>query len=39
VKANGADASQVFVQDAEGNAENSPAGIRLLTFLSEQLAR
>lgn len=39
VKANGADASQVFVQDAEGNAENSPAGIRLLTLLSEQLAR
>lgn len=39
VKANGADASQVFVQDAEGNAENSPAGIKLLTLLSEQLAR
>ena len=39
VKANGTEASQVFAQDAEGNAENTPAGIRLLTLLSDQLTR
>lgn len=39
VKANGAEASQVFAQDAEGKPENSPAGIQLLTLLAEQLAR
>ena len=39
VKANGADASQVFVQDAEGKPENTPAGLQLLTILTAQLAR
>ena len=39
VKANGADASQVFVQDAEGTPENTPAGLQLLTILTAQLAR
>ncbi|MBJ7503547.1 MAG: outer membrane protein assembly factor BamC, partial [Polynucleobacter sp.] len=39
VKANGADASQVVVQDAEGKPENTPAGLQLLTILTTQLAR
>ena len=35
----GNDASKMVVQDADGRAENTPAGIQLLTLLTEQLAR
>ncbi len=35
----GNDASKIFVQDADGKPENTPAGIQLLTLLTEQLAR
>ena len=39
VKANGDNASSVYVQDADGKPENTPAGFQLLTLLAEQLAR
>jgi len=39
VKANGDGASIVTVQNADGGPENTPAGLQLLTMLTEQLSR
>jgi outer membrane protein assembly factor BamC len=39
VKATGDNASSVYVQDADGKPENTPAGFQLLTLLAEQLTR
>jgi len=39
VKANGDNSANVYVQDADGKPENSPAGFQLLTMLAEQLTR
>ena len=39
VKANGDNAANIYVQDIDGNAENTPAGIQLLTLLTQQLSR
>ncbi len=39
VKANGDAASTIIVQDADGGPENTPAGLQLLTLLTEQLSR
>ena len=39
VKSNGDNASSIYVQDAEGKPENTPAGFQLLTLLAEQLSR
>ena len=39
VKSNGDNASSIYVQDAEGKPENTPAGFQLLTLLAEQLTR
>ena len=39
VKSNGDNASSVYVQDADGKPENTPAGFQLLTLLAEQLTR
>ena len=33
------EASTVYVQDADGKPENTPAGLQLLTLLTEQLSR
>ena len=33
------DSSKIVVQDADGKPENTPAGVQLLTLLTEQLAR
>lgn len=35
----GDEASTVYVQDADGKPENTPAGFQLLTLLTEQLSR
>jgi len=35
----GDEASSVYVQDADGKPENTPAGFQLLTLLTEQLSR
>ncbi len=39
VKSTGESASSVYVQNAEGKPENTPAGLQLLTLLTEQLSR
>ena len=39
VKSTGDNASSVYVQDADGKPENTPAGFQLLTLLAEQLTR
>ncbi|WP_243391919.1 outer membrane protein assembly factor BamC [Polynucleobacter meluiroseus] len=39
VKATGENASTIIVQNAEGGPENTPAGVQLLTLLTQQLAR
>lgn len=39
VKSTGANSSRVYVQNAEGKPENTPAGLQLLTLLTEQLTR
>ena len=39
VKSNGDNASSIYVQDADGKPENTPAGFQLLTLLAEQLTR
>ena len=35
----GEEASTVYVQDSDGKPENTPAGLQLLTLLTEQLSR
>jgi outer membrane protein assembly factor BamC len=39
VKSTSESASSIYVQDADGNPENTPAGLKLLTLLTEQLIR
>ena len=39
VKSTGENSSNVYVQDADGKPENTPAGFQLLTLLTEQLAK
>ena len=39
VKSTGENSASVFVQDADGKPENSPAGYQLLTLLTEQLTK
>ena len=39
VKASGDNSANVYVQDADGKPENSPAGFQLLTMLAEHLTR
>ncbi len=39
VQKTGEEASTVYVQDADGKPENTPAGLQLLTLLTEQLSR
>lgn len=39
VKSTGENSANVYVQDAEGKPENSPAGIQLLTLLTDQLTK
>jgi len=39
VKSSGDNTSTVYVQDADGRPENTPAGLQLLTLLTEQMAR
>ena len=39
VKASGDNSANVYVQDADGKPENSPAGFQLLTMLAEQLTQ
>jgi outer membrane protein assembly factor BamC len=39
VKNTGENSANVYVQDADGKPENTPAGSQLLTLLTEQLAR
>jgi outer membrane protein assembly factor BamC len=39
VKSAGENSTSIFVQNAEGKAENTPAGLQLLTLLTEQLTR
>jgi len=39
VKSTGDNSANVFVQDAEGKPENTPAGIQLLTILTDQLSK
>ena len=39
VKSSGDNSSTVYVQDADGKPENTPAGMQLLTLLTEQMAR
>ena len=39
VQKTGDEASTVYVQDADGKPENTPAGLQLLTLLTEQLSR
>jgi len=39
VKSTGDNSANVFVQDAEGKPENTPAGIQLLTLLTDQLSK
>ena len=39
VKSAGENTSSVYVQDADGNPENTAAGFKLLTLLAEQLTR
>ena len=39
VKSTGENSANVFVQDADGKPENTPAGIQLLILLNDQLAK
>ena len=39
VQKTGDETSTVYVQDADGKPENTPAGLQLLTLLTEQLSR
>lgn len=39
VKSTGENTSSIYVQDADGNPENTAAGFKLLTLLTEQLIR
>ncbi|WP_255538014.1 outer membrane protein assembly factor BamC [Polynucleobacter nymphae] len=39
VKSTGENSANVYVQDADGKPENTPAGIQLLTLLTDQLAK
>lgn len=39
VKSTGENASSVYVQNADGKPENTPAGLQLLTLLTQQLTR
>ena len=39
VKSTGENSANVYVQDAEGKPENTPAGIQLLTLLTDQLTK
>ena len=39
VKSAGENSANVYVQDADGKPENTPAGIQLLTLLNDQLAK
>ncbi len=39
VKSTGENSSRVYVQNADGKPENTPAGLQLLTLLTEQLTR
>ena len=39
VKSTGQNSANVYVQDADGKPENTPAGIQLLTLLNDQLAK
>jgi outer membrane protein assembly factor BamC len=39
VKSTGENSANVFVRDADGKPENTPAGIQLLTILTDQLSR
>ena len=39
VKSSGENSANVYVQDAEGKPENTPAGIQLLTILNDQLTK
>jgi outer membrane protein assembly factor BamC len=39
VKSTGENSANVYVQDANGKPENTPAGLQLLTLLTEQLSR
>jgi outer membrane protein assembly factor BamC len=39
VKSTGESSSAIYVQNADGGPENTPAGTQLLTLLTQQLAR
>jgi outer membrane protein assembly factor BamC len=39
VKSTGENSANVYVQDADGKPENTPAGIQLLTILTDQLTK
>jgi outer membrane protein assembly factor BamC len=39
IKSTGENSASVYVQDADGKPENTPAGFQLLTLLAEQLVR
>jgi outer membrane protein assembly factor BamC len=39
VKSTGENSSRVYVQNADGQPENTPAGLQLLTLLTQQLTR
>jgi outer membrane protein assembly factor BamC len=39
VKSTGENSASVYVQDADGKPENTPAGLQLLTILNDQLTR
>jgi outer membrane protein assembly factor BamC len=39
VKSTGENSANVYVQDADGKPENTPAGLQLLTLLTDQLAK
>jgi outer membrane protein assembly factor BamC len=39
VKSTGENSANVYVQDADGKPENTPAGMQLLTLLSDQLSK
>ena len=39
VKTSGENSANIYVQDIDGNPENTPAGIQLLTLLTQQLSR
>jgi outer membrane protein assembly factor BamC len=39
IKSTGDNSASVYVQDADGKPENTPAGIQLLTLLNDQLAK